>query len=55
MSNLKIKKGTLISIGVVAAGLIGTVLTGMKESIERDELKELIKKEIIEELSNSKQ
>lgn len=55
MSKLKINKGTWINIGVVAVGLIGTVLTGMKESIERDELKELIKKEIIEELSNSKQ
>ena len=55
MSNLKINKGTLISIGVVAAGLARAVLTGMKENIERDEFKELIKKEIIEELSKSKE
>ena len=55
MSKLKINKGALINIGVMTVGLAGIVLNGMKEDIERDKFKELIKKEIIEELSKSKE
>lgn len=49
----KLNSAKLLSMGVAALGVIGTILSNVVESNNRKEMKEEIKKELLDEISKA--
>lgn len=54
MKKFNINSGKLLTVAVAAVGLIGTILSSKQDSVNREQMKNELRDELLSELSKEK-